>query len=81
MYLSRTMGQILIVDDDEAVRKSVCRLLRSGGYPAGGAADGEAGLRAMQAARPALVLLLLLAQERERERGSPQGPGQRPERE
>ena len=51
------MGQILVVDDDEAVRKSVCRLLRSGGYPAGAAADGEAGLRAMRAERPALVLL------------------------
>src|ERR671913_859351 len=57
MYLLDSMGHILVVDDDEAVRKSVCRLLRSGGYPARGVADGEAGLQAMRAERPALVLL------------------------
>src|SRR5829696_725626 len=57
MYLYGAMGHILVVDDDEGVRKSVCRLLRSGGYPARAVADGEAGLRAMRAEPPALVLL------------------------
>ena len=51
------MGHILLVDDDEGVRKSVCRLLRSGGYSARAVADGEAALQAMRAERPALVLL------------------------
>src|SRR5687767_7876337 len=57
MYLSKTMGHVLVVDDDAGVRTSVCRLLRSGGYPVRAAADGEAGLQSMRAERPALVLL------------------------
>jgi putative two-component system response regulator len=51
------MQHILIVDDYEAVRTSVCRLLRSAGYHAVAVADGEAALDAMRAERPALVLL------------------------
>jgi CheY-like chemotaxis protein len=47
----------LIVDDHECVRTSVSRLLRSGRYSARAVADGEAGLQAMRAERPALVLL------------------------
>src|SRR5688572_13494464 len=57
MYVSMSMGHILVVDDHEGVRTSVCRLLRSGGYPARAVADGEAALQAMRAERPALVLL------------------------
>ena len=51
------MGHILIVDDHECVRTSVSRLLRSGRYSARAVADGDAGLQAMRAERPALVLL------------------------
>jgi putative two-component system response regulator len=51
------MGYILIVDDDTAVRTSVCRLLRAGRYRTRPVADGAEALSAMRAARPALVLL------------------------
>ena len=51
------MGHILIVDDDEAVRTSVCRLLRSQRYCACAVADGAEALSAMRAELPALVLL------------------------
>ena len=47
----------MIVDDDAAVRTSVCRLLRAGRYPVSAVADGAEALNAMRAAPPALVLL------------------------
>ncbi len=38
------MSRILVIDDDEAVRESVHRILRSAGYSVQTAASGEAGL-------------------------------------
>jgi CheY-like chemotaxis protein len=51
------MGHILVVDDDAAVRTSVCRLLRSGRYLTRAVVDGAEALSAMRAEPPALVLL------------------------
>jgi len=51
------MAHVLIVDDDDALRMSLCRLLCTGGFAARGVADGAAALLAMRAEPPALVLL------------------------
>ena len=48
---------ILVVEDDEANRALLSRLLESEGYRVHTASDGEAGLRAVTAHRPDLVLL------------------------
>ncbi len=48
---------VLVVEDDEANRALLTRLLESEGYRVHTAADGEAGLRAVTAHRPDLVLL------------------------
>ena len=48
---------ILVVDDDAAIRASICEILELEGYPVITAADGAAALRQIEEARPALVLL------------------------
>src|SRR3954447_2969693 len=50
------MGHILIIDDNRGVRDALCRLLRVHGYDVRAADSGLAGLVAMRADRPALVL-------------------------
>jgi PAS domain S-box-containing protein len=54
----RGKEQILVVEDDEAVRVSVLSQLRSLGYAASEAADGDAALAAFQAASRPFDLLL-----------------------
>ena len=56
--VSRGKEQILVVEDDEAVRVSVLNQLRSLGYAASEAADGDAALAAFQAATRPFDLLL-----------------------
>jgi putative two-component system response regulator len=48
---------VLVVEDDEANRALLTRLLESEGYRVHTAADGEAGLRAVTTHRPDLILL------------------------
>lgn len=48
---------VLVVDDDDAIRRLLEALLGSAGYRVRAAADGQAGLEAIGEARPALVLL------------------------
>ena len=53
-----TLGStILVVDDDVHVRASFVRLLKSRGYAAVGAADGEEALAALQVLQIGLILL------------------------
>ena len=48
---------LLVVDDDPAVREGLEELFRLQGYRVLTAVDGEAGLRAVQAERPDLMIL------------------------
>ncbi|MBN2124812.1 MAG: sigma-54-dependent Fis family transcriptional regulator [Deltaproteobacteria bacterium] len=51
------MSTILIIDDDDQLRKSFERLLSEEGYAVESAASGEAGLKAVQSRVPDLVIL------------------------
>jgi two-component system, chemotaxis family, chemotaxis protein CheY len=55
-----TTGPILVVDDDASIRDMVADVLRASGYWVREAADGAAALAAVEAERPALVLLDML---------------------
>jgi two-component system, chemotaxis family, chemotaxis protein CheY len=48
---------ILVVDDDESIRDMLGDVLRAAGYAVRSASDGESALAAVEAERPALVLL------------------------
>ena len=49
--------RILVVDDDEAVRRFMVESLQSLGYRVDEAADGEAGLRVLVGSRPDLIIV------------------------
>ncbi|MGH2880287.1 MAG: response regulator transcription factor [Solirubrobacteraceae bacterium] len=51
------MSRVLVIDDDEVLRGVVRELLQRSGHDVGEAADGKAGLRAVYARRPDLVIL------------------------
>ena len=51
------MSTILIIDDDDQLRKSFHKLLSEEGYTAEGAASGEAGLEIIQSLSPDLVIV------------------------
>ena len=51
------MERILVVEDHQAVRKTLRRLFESEGYTVEVAADGKAGLEAFQTVLPSLVVL------------------------
>jgi DNA-binding NtrC family response regulator len=51
------MSTILIIDDDDQLRKSFHKLLTEEGYTAQGAASGEAGLEIIQGRLPDLVIV------------------------
>src|SRR5687768_10947706 len=55
--LDAPLGAILVIDDDEAVRKTSVDLLVARGHKAAAAASVRDGLRMFAEARPALVLL------------------------
>ncbi|HUG47326.1 MAG TPA: HD domain-containing phosphohydrolase [Candidatus Limnocylindria bacterium] len=48
---------VLVIDDDEAQRHALTRMLRHEGYGAQAAPDGESGLRAVRELNPQLVVL------------------------
>jgi DNA-binding response OmpR family regulator len=49
--------RILVIDDDQDIRELVCELLQRAGHDVASASDGRAGLRALHASPPDLVLL------------------------
>lgn len=55
--MSSEAKTLLVVDDDPAVRESLEELFRCQGYHVLTAVDGEAGLRAVRAERPDLMVL------------------------
>jgi CheY-like chemotaxis protein len=52
--------QVLVVDDDHALREAITEALREAGYHALPIAEGKAALDAIRAHRPKLVLLDLM---------------------
>lgn len=58
--MSARGGRVLIIDDDPLVRDSLCGVLREAGYQVDVAADGEAGLRALEAHAPDVILVDLM---------------------
>ncbi|MGH3495673.1 MAG: response regulator transcription factor, partial [Sciscionella sp.] len=54
------MPKVLVVDDDRTVREVVVSYLRAAGHEVVEAADGEAALSTVAAARPDLVVLDLM---------------------
>ena len=56
-YRSETLSTILIIDDDDRLRKSFEKLLTEEGYTAKSAPSGEAGLKVIQKEIPDLVVL------------------------
>jgi CheY-like chemotaxis protein len=55
------MGTILVVDDDEGVRTSLCELLEDEGHRPIAAANGREALRELRAgARPCVIFLDLM---------------------
>ena len=53
----RSRGPIMVVDDDDDVRKMLCVLLEGEGYTTVGAADGIEALERMRGAVPSLVFV------------------------
>jgi DNA-binding response OmpR family regulator len=50
------MADILVIDDEEALRRLVARVLRAEGHTVREAANGREGLRLFREARPALLI-------------------------
>jgi len=51
------MGDVLVIDDGALIRDLIIELLTDEGYVVRSAAGAEAGLRAIEAATPAFLLL------------------------
>ena len=51
---------VLVVEDDEALNSIVCRFVKSAGYNARAALDGESAFRAIEERLPSMVLLDLM---------------------
>jgi CheY-like chemotaxis protein len=62
---SNGMTDILVIDDDEQVRRVIVRILAAAGHVVREAADGRAGLRLFRAMRPRLVITDLVMPEQE----------------
>jgi DNA-binding NtrC family response regulator len=60
-----TQGRVLIVDDDQVVRESVCAALAGCGFETEAVADGDAGLSRVAEFRPAVVVADVLARGRD----------------
>jgi two-component system response regulator MprA len=52
-----SMGDVLVIDDDDRIRDLMVEILTDGGYVVRSAPDAEDGLRAIEDAPPALLLL------------------------
>jgi CheY-like chemotaxis protein len=56
---------ICVIDDDESVRQTVGRILRSAGYAVVDAKDGEAGLLAVERSHPIMIVTDIVMPNRE----------------
>jgi PAS domain S-box-containing protein len=61
--LGQPGGAVLVVDDDPATRELIRRTLEGAGYPVREAEHGRAGLEAVRAEKPALIITDLLMPE------------------
>jgi len=59
------MTKILIIDDNDAVRSTMARILALAGYETVIAADGNEGLARMRAERPDLIITDIIMPEKE----------------
>ncbi len=59
------MARILVIDDDDSVRRMVCTMLAREGHEVHGAADGEIGAQMFQESRPDLVITDIIMPEKE----------------
>jgi CheY-like chemotaxis protein len=57
--------QVLVIDDDVAVRQTIALLLEDAGIEVVQAADGKEGFRAFQRARPDLIVTDIIMPEKE----------------
>ncbi len=57
--------QVLVIDDDVAVRQTIALLLEDAGIDVTQAADGKEGLRAFQRSRPDLIVTDIIMPEKE----------------
>jgi DNA-binding response OmpR family regulator len=60
---SRT--RICVIDDDDAVRQTICRILTNAGYAVVEARDGRIGLKAIEQTSPAMVITDIVMPNRE----------------
>lgn len=49
--------KVLVIDDDEATRQTISRVLRSGGHEVAGAEDGARGMDLFFSERPEIVVI------------------------
>lgn len=54
------MYKILVIEDDKSLQKAILEKLKSSGFEATSASDGEKGLKMIQEIKPDLVILDLL---------------------
>ena len=59
------MKKILIIDDNDAVRSTMARILDLAGYATVTAADGNEGLARMRIERPDLIITDIIMPEKE----------------
>ncbi len=59
------MATILVIEDNTAVRNTVCRILQSGGYDVTIAEDGRKGMAMFRRQRPDLVITDIIMPEQE----------------
>lgn len=54
--MTKSMSRILIIEDEQLVRESICELLTLQGFEISSAADGSAGLRLARQLKPDLII-------------------------
>ena len=59
------MAKIVLIDDDEDVRRTLVRVLESAGHEVRQAADGDFGIALCETVLPALVITDILMPEKE----------------
>jgi CheY-like chemotaxis protein len=64
----KTKGPIMVVDDDDNVRRMMCVMLEAEGYAAVGARDGLDALERMRSVSPSLVFVDLMMPRMDGER-------------
>ena len=73
----KTKGPIMVVDDDDNVRRMMCVMLEAEGYSAVGARDGLDALERMRSVSPSLVFVDLMMPRMDGEHSNPFDAGGR----